>query len=59
MPTLLNDVTHWRNRAEEARTVADQLADPEAKRTMHGIADSYEKLARNAEARIAARKGND
>jgi len=30
----LNDPKHWRERAEEARTVADGLTDPKSKRRM-------------------------
>jgi len=45
---LLNNAEHWRNRAEEARVHAEQLTDPEAKRMMLAIAESYEKLAHRA-----------
>jgi hypothetical protein len=45
---LLNNAEHWRNRAEEARVHAEQLTDPEAKRMMLAIAESYEKLAQRA-----------
>jgi hypothetical protein len=48
---LLNNAEHWRDRAEEARTHAEQLTDPEAKRMMLSIAESYEKLAQRAEER--------
>ena len=48
-PSIANDPAHWRRRAEEARRVADQLDDPIAKKTMHDIALSYERLARLAE----------
>jgi hypothetical protein len=34
-----------RARAEEVRSIAEQLSDPEAKRTMLRIADDYERLA--------------
>jgi hypothetical protein len=51
MTLLLDDPQHWRRRAEEARTVAEQLADPEAKRTMARIAADYERLAERAELR--------
>ena len=44
---LLNNVGHWRGRAEETRIRAEQLADPEAKRMML-IAADYDKLARRA-----------
>lgn len=51
MPKLLDNPAHWRARAEEVRTIADQLDDPKAREMMLKIADTYEKLARNAEAR--------
>jgi len=48
---LLNNVKHWQDRAEEARIHAEQLADPEAKRMMLEIANSYDKIAARAEER--------
>jgi len=47
----INDPKHWRDRAEEARAVADDLTDPDSKRRMLRIADDYEELARRAEKR--------
>jgi hypothetical protein len=46
-----DDPKHWRNRAEEARTRAGEMNDPEAKRQMLGIARGYERLAERAEER--------
>jgi hypothetical protein len=43
---------HWRRRAEEARTLADELTDAEAKRKMLKIAEDYEALAIRAEQRL-------
>jgi hypothetical protein len=43
-----NDPAHWRQCAEEARRVADQLDDPVAKKAMMEIAQSYETLAKLA-----------
>jgi hypothetical protein len=51
MPALLDDPEHWRSRAEEACAVAEQLSDPEAKRTMLRIATDYDRLAEHAELR--------
>jgi hypothetical protein len=51
MPTLLHNVTHWRNRAEEARADAGQFTDREAERIMRTIAEGYDKLVQHAEHR--------
>ena len=54
MLSLLDDVTHWRNRAEEARALAEHLTSLEARRVMLGIAQDYDRLAQDGEARFAA-----
>jgi hypothetical protein len=47
-----NDPDHWRHRAEETRILAQQMSDETAKKTMHGIADDYDKLAVRAAQRL-------
>lgn len=47
MPEQLG-ADHWRERAKEARRLADQMADEEARSTMLKIAADYEKLAMRA-----------
>jgi hypothetical protein len=54
-PYTINDPKHWLDRAREARAIAEQIGDPEAKRTMLKNADDYERLAQRAEERAAGR----
>jgi hypothetical protein len=51
--SIIDDPIHWRQRAEEARKVAEQLDDPTAQKTMLEIAASYDQLAALAEAKRA------
>jgi hypothetical protein len=53
-PTSLNDPAHWRQRAQEMRSIADLLEDPAAKAAMLDIAQRYEQIAAIAEERRIA-----
>jgi hypothetical protein len=55
-PPLLNDPAHWRRRAQETRSIADQLDDPTAKQAMLEVARNYEQIAAIAEKRPVAGK---
>jgi hypothetical protein len=46
------DIARWRLRAEECRTAAEQMKDATARGDLIGVAESYEKLATAAEARL-------
>jgi hypothetical protein len=51
MPKLIDDASHWRQRAEEARTRAAELQVSEMREAMLRIAEDYDRLARLAEER--------
>jgi hypothetical protein len=40
------DPQRWRGRAQKARAKADQMKEPRAKRRLLGLADFYERLAK-------------
>ena len=54
--SAITDPAYWRQRAEEARRIAEQLSDPVSQQTMRDIAAAYEQLAEIAQARRAAEK---
>jgi O-methyltransferase involved in polyketide biosynthesis len=56
MRTLMDDAEHWWSRAEETRTVAELMNDPEAQRIMFDIAEGYDRLAERAAERVANHK---
>jgi hypothetical protein len=56
MPTSFNTPEQWRRRAREARALTKQMRDPESKRALARVAESYEKIAKRAEAKLAAKK---
>jgi hypothetical protein len=47
----LNDPEYWRDRAKEARAMAENIADPGSKQKMLEVAANYEHLAKRAEDR--------
>ena len=47
--SVLWDHTHWRERAEQARAMAERMDDPESLRIILGIAESHDRLADRAE----------
>jgi hypothetical protein len=51
VPISYNDAEHWRQRAKEARAMAESLNDPQSKEAMLRIAHDYERLAERAEQR--------
>jgi hypothetical protein len=51
----VDDPNHWRARAEEARTLADEMSDETSRHVMLQIADGYERLAEHAEERAKKR----
>jgi hypothetical protein len=53
MPTsFINDPEHWRNRAERARSLADQMDDEAFKQMMLRTAADYDRLAERAALRV-------
>jgi hypothetical protein len=51
----LNDPEYWRDRAKEARAIAEDMADPVYKQKMLDVAANYEYLAKRAEDRRAGK----
>jgi hypothetical protein len=54
-PLQINNPKHWRDRAKEARFMAEHFGDPDAIATMLRVASQYEQLAKEAEARQQAK----
>ena len=55
---FINEPAHWLARAEEARILANQMNDVEAKVAMLRIAEDYKRLAQRAESRALGRLPN-
>ena len=56
MPSFLNEALEWLDRADQAREVAWQLTDPDARRAVLELADSFDRLARAAASPAVARR---
>jgi hypothetical protein len=52
LPPLPHDARHWRDRAEEARQLAESMRNRAAREAMLKVAASYERLAK----RVAIKK---
>jgi hypothetical protein len=50
VPLSYGTQRHWEQRADEARALADEMQDPEAKRILLSIAQSHDSMAKFAEA---------
>ena len=48
----IHDPQHWLGRAEEARTLADDMSDEASREAMRRIARDYERLADRARRRL-------
>ncbi|HET7021395.1 MAG TPA: hypothetical protein VFI58_11830 [Xanthobacteraceae bacterium] len=53
--SILDDPKHWLERAEEARSIADQLSDPDSRRMMLRIAEDYERWFCRCRERVRSR----
>ena len=52
MQASINDPKHWQERAAEARAIAEQLKDPDARVYMLQIAHGYDRLAAHSQSRL-------
>jgi hypothetical protein len=53
---VLRSINAWRRRAEELRTTADSFVVPSAQDSLRRAAANYDKMADDAEARLAPRR---
>jgi hypothetical protein len=53
--SIICDAGHWRDRAEEAHLIAEQMMDPHSRTTMLDIAAGYEMMAEHAIARAGGK----
>ena len=55
LQSLIISPKHWRDRAEEARVLAEDMTDTVSKEMMLRIATDYDRLAKRAQERSTAR----
>jgi hypothetical protein len=48
MPLIFGEALEWLDRAEQAREVAGQLTDPDARKAVLALAENFDRLARTA-----------
>jgi hypothetical protein len=48
MPSILKQAMEWLDRAEQAREIAGQLTDPDAKKAVLDLDEHFDRLARAA-----------
>jgi hypothetical protein len=57
MTDSVDEVKRWRMRAEELRTIADQVRSPARQEMLRRTAQTYDALARGAESRLGKAAG--
>jgi hypothetical protein len=55
VPSRIDNAKHWRERADEALAIAEQMTHADSKSILMAIANGYAELARIAEARKSRR----
>ena len=56
MPDPINNPDHWRERARAMSAMAETARDPEARRLLLHLVDSYERQARRTEERLTGKR---